>query len=232
MMKTVLPMIAAALLFAGCSGSDDDSAKSGGSGKTDEKSVEAAPQLVEVGFGQSDQYAQGIAIVKIPENAVDRYITVSMNFLDASGEILATEEQVESSTWANQELVLPPFTDLGENSEGKVASVEATVAASDYDAQTPEGLEPLEQVEARTIKEEYGAYKASFEITNQSDEPMKNTRIAAVCRDAANKIVGGGFAFPELIAAGGKAVADIDVTVSSKPASASHTPTTGRSERP
>lgn len=216
MMKTVLPMIAAALLFAGCGGSDDGSAKSGGDGEQGGKQAEAAPELVETGFGQNDEYVQGIAIVKIPKNAVDRFITVSMNFLDASGEILATEEQVESSTWADQELVLPVFTEVG---EGKVASVEATVAASDYDAQIPEGLEPLEQVKARSIKEEYGAYKASFEITNQSEEPMKDTRIGAVCRDAANKIVGGGFAFPELIAAGGKAVADIDVTVSSKPES-------------
>lgn len=218
MMKTILPMIAVALLFAGCGGSDDDSAKSGGSGKTDENSVEAAPELVEAGFGQSDQYAQGIAIVKIPENAVDRYITVSMNFLDAAGEILATEEQVESSTWADQELVLPVWADLGD-SKAKVAKVEATVAASDYDAQTPEGLEPLQRVKARSIKEEYGTYKAAFEITNQSDEPMKEMRVGVVCRDRSNAIIGGGSDYPDLIAAGGKAVSEVDVTVSSKPES-------------
>ena len=204
------------LAVSGCGGaSTDSSAEGSDEGDTDSKST---VKIVSTGFGQSGEYVQGIAIVTTDdEAAVGEYATVSMNFLDADGEILGTEEQVETFAWAGQELVLPVFLDLSENPKADVASVEASVSLSDYGS-SQDPLPPLDTIESKSIgKGEYGDTTAVFEFTNSTKEDLEGLRIGIVCLDGADKIIGGASEYPELVAAGKTIRLDVSVTTTGTP---------------
>lgn len=212
-------MLAVAALLSACgttTATDDEKPTTGGGGGEKKPSL----KVVASGFGQSDQYVQAMVIVTTHSKAsVGEFATASVNFLDAGGEILGTEEQVEDFKWIGQELVLPVWLDLSENSKAKVASIEVSTKISNYgSAEQP--ASPLAPVEAKSItKNEYGAPTAVFEFTNPKDEELSSPRIGIVCYDAAGKIVGGSSEYPELVAAGKTVRIDSDVTVSGTPAS-------------
>jgi hypothetical protein len=205
------------LALSACGGTSIDSSADG----SDEGDTDSKPtvKIVSTGFGQSDMYVQGIAIVTTDdEAAVGEYATVSMNFLDADGEILGTEEQVETFAWAGQELVLPLFLDLSENPKADVDSVEASVSLSDYGS-SQDPLTPLDTIESKSIgKGEYGDTTATFEFTNTTKEDLEDLRIGIVCLDEADKIIGGASEYPELVASGKTIRLDVAVTTSGTPA--------------
>jgi hypothetical protein len=205
------------LAISGCGGASIDSS-AGGSDAGDADSKPTV-KIVSTGFGQSGEYVQGIAIVTTDdEAAVGEYATVSMNFLDADGEILGTEEQVETFAWSGQELVLPVFLDLSGNPKADVASVEASVSLSDYGS-SQDPLPPLDTIESKSIgKGEYGDTTAVFEFTNTTREDLEDLRIGIVCRDQADKIIGGASEYPELVEAGKTIRLDVSVTTTGTPA--------------
>lgn len=175
--------------------------------------------LVASGFGQKGDYVQDIAIVTSQEEeAVGEFVTVSVNFLDSSGAILATEEQVEQLSWAGQQLVLPVWLDLSAQPKAKVASVEASLSLSDHGSS--EGSQPpLATLQSKAIrKEKYGnGYSATFEMTNDTDAALEGTRIGVVCYDANAKIIGGASEYPNLVAPDKTIRLDVSVTTSGKP---------------
>jgi hypothetical protein len=82
-------------------------------------------------------------------------------------------------------------------------------------ARTPSGV-----VRRRRLGFRPGSIKAvrGRVTTNPKAEPLQNPHIAVVCYNAAKKIVGGGFAFPDTIPPSGKAVAEVDLLTAGKSA--------------
>lgn len=191
----------------------------GGSGASSSSQGEApAVEIVDSGFGQEGNYVQGMVVVtNTGEGSVGEFVTASVNYLGAEGEIISTEEQVESFKWVGQELALP-ISFLASQSDVTVASMEPSVSLSDYGGES--GRAPLPVLAATEIAPgQYGGYTASFDFTNETGEDLENLRVGVVCRDEAGEINGGTSTYPNLAPAGGTIRIDTDVTVSEQPAS-------------
>lgn len=228
-MRSLLPTLAVSLgvllATAGC-GSSDDTSESDGDGDGG-GSAKPTVEVVDSGFGQSGEYVQAMVIVTSDSPAsVGEFVTVSVNFLDEAGTIVATEEQVESFTWEGQELVLPVFGDVSSVPKATIASIETSASISEHGS-SAEPKEPLEPVDSTEIGSTYGTPTASFEITNPSDEDWTDLRVAVVCYDGAGKIIGGTSTYPELIAAGMTSKVDADVTTDGDPATCTAYPNYG-----
>lgn len=223
------PAIAIAVivfLLSGCSGQAAQTASPVVvPGSPSAQTTDAGPgtpqlTLVDSGFGQHGVYVQGIAIVTTDsEDAVGEFVTVSMNFLDAKGEIVSTEEQVESISWAGQNLVLPVWLDLSDTPKVKIAKVDVSMSLSNHGSSAT-SLAPMAEIKASTIKkQQYGTgYTAVFQLRNADTEPLEDARVGIVCYSASGKINGGGSDYPSLIAPGKTIRLSVDVTTSGKPA--------------
>ena len=173
--------------------------------------------LVAAGFGQIDEYAQGIAIVEVREaSAIGEFVTVSMNFLDAKGDILATEEQVETADWTGQQIALPLSTEV---SNGQVVSVDTSVSLSSYsDGEPPrESLAPI--VSKEILTDDSGSPVAVFKVVNDTDQDLADLRLGIACFDANGVIIGGTSEYPALLEAGKTIRVDASVIASGVPAS-------------
>lgn len=214
-----------ALLLAGCGVTIGESTN-GAEGATEEIAVTPAGiaattsgvELVDAGFGQRGEYVRGVAIVTTDnDQSVGEFVTVSMNFLDASGAIVGTAEQVESFAWAGQHLVLPIWLDLSATPGVEVDDIDASISLSGY-GRNRDKVDPLEPVDAREIREgQLGDTTAVFEVENPTDSDIDNARIGIVCRDADGVIVGGDSAYPNRIAAGKSVLVESDILTTGKP---------------
>lgn len=195
--------------------------QSAGNGAPFSTSQEESPavEIVDSGFGQNGTFTQGVVIVtSTGERSVGEFVTVSVNFLGTEGEILSTEEQVESFNWVGQELVLP-ISFLTDRSDVTVASMDPSVTLSDYGGGNS-GRAPLPVLEATEITpSQSGEYIASFEFTNETGEDLEGLRVGTVCRDETGEINGGTSTYPSLAPAGRTIRIDANVTVSGQPAS-------------
>lgn len=214
--------LALAATLAGCS-SDSDNGKEDVQGRVEPNaSGPVTPEVLRGGFGQIDQYVQAIVVVKNSDEAsVGEFVTVSVNFKDASGQLVATETQTESFSWKDQELVLPVWLDLSEQPKVDVASIDPAVTISDHGsaADSADPISPVSPVEAASIaKNEYGSPAAKFTLTNPGSEALEDLRVGVVCENATGDIIGGASDYPDLIPAGGEILANVDVTVSEMPA--------------
>lgn len=207
-----LAVLAAALVFLSACGSDSESDSSEESGSS--SPPEQVAEIVEYGFGQRDQYVYAPVIIKGTADKAGQFVTVSANALDESGEIIATETQVEQITSPGQELVAAVFFDLGPGA-ATVADLEVTLTSDDVGDSTDEP--DLGTAEATSITEEYGTTTAAAEFENTTDDTI-DLNATAVCRDAAGAIIGGAFTSHGDVAAGSTALVEVDVTVSSPPA--------------
>lgn len=194
---------------------DPDASASAASGS--EPSEEGGGgELVEYGFGQSGEYVAAMAVVENTSDHGGQTVTVSMNFLDQAGEILATETQVESFAYPGQTIALHVFTDLPKRT--KVAAVEPTLLVEDEGTFEESDVE-LDPVDATTITQEYGTWDATFPIANPTSEPLKDLRVGVVCRDEAGNVIGGTSTYPDLVPPNGSIVVEANgLTVSGKPA--------------
>ncbi|WP_322920367.1 hypothetical protein [Nocardioides renjunii] len=206
------------MLLTACGESDssdsrtDSAAGSATLGEEPSGSSAGSVEVVETGFGQRDEYVQGIAVVTA--GPVGEFVTVSMNFLDASGQVVATEEQVESVARDGDELVLPVWLSL-DDPKVKIASVEATASISDYGS-AEEDYPDLGTFETTEIISD--GYNAKFRLTNPTDEAVESARIGVVCYSAGGDIIGGGSDYPNLWPANGEIVVEASITTSGKPA--------------
>jgi hypothetical protein len=228
-MKTSLlfPLAVLLLVLIACGGSPERSEQApagsdGGSENADSvKEDEGTPEveIVDSGFGQGEYSTQAMVIVSTDsEAAIGEFVTASVNFLDAKGEILATAEQIESFSWVGQELAMPVTpSELAETA--RVASIESSVSLSDYGT-VVESKAPLPVLDSTEVRKgEYGGFSASFALTNETDEDLKSPRVGIVCFDAAKTIVGGTSTYPEFVPAGKTIRIDAEPTVSKKPTS-------------
>lgn len=178
---------------------------------------QASVDLVASGFGQSDAYVQGIAIVTTRSKAsVGRFVTVSANFLDKSGAIIGTEEQVESFSWVGQQLVLPIWLDLSDKRSAKVAKIDPRVSISDYgdDASAKPALPILKSTQVKKVR--FQGTTASFAFKNDSDTDLKHLRVGVVCYKG-GRIIGGKSTYPDLAPAHQTIRIDTDVVTTGKP---------------
>ena len=212
---------ATALLLAACSSDSSDNgttATDGGdkisAGQSTESTEDSEPdgveseegsgedaEIVDFAFTQSDEYVKGIALVRAnSEDAVGKFVSLSYNVLDADGQILATEEQIETFSWEGQELGFPIFVSLDATPGAKAASLDLVVDVGD-DSYGEEYTTPLPVLEAQSVvKDQYGnGYTASFGFTNEGDEKLEAMRAAAVCFDNAGKIIGGETTYPDAL---------------------------------
>ncbi len=216
--------VAVALVLTGCSSSDADPVSvsdagdkiasgdtpSGVDGDSTDASEDAAAsaenvEIVDYSFTQSNGYVRGIALLRAnTDAAVGQFVTLSYNLLDADGQILVTEEQVESFSWKGQEVGFPIFASLDGVKGAKVATLDP-IATFDADSLfTDDAQEPLPILEATSITGDGPWFTASFGFTNESDEMLESMRVAAVCFDKAGKIIGGETTYPD--AAPGRSV--------------------------
>lgn len=173
--------------------------------------------LLETGFGQRDEYASVIAMVKNNSTEVGQTVTVQFNLKDAGGTILASESQVETFSAPNQ--VRPVLTQITVPAGKKAATVEATLLVENQNTFSAEAFPEIPAGKVTVTKAEYGTgWSARTEITNPKTEPLQSPRVDVVCRDKAKKIIGGAFTFPDLVPPSGKIVVDLDLLTAKKPA--------------
>lgn len=191
----------AVLVISGCGSGNSTKSGEKASAEGDAPTV----RLVESGFGQDGNYAQGIAVVTADNPAsVGEGVTASANFMDAEGRIIATEEQIESFSWPNQQLVLPIWLDLSNSPPNtKVASVDVSVSISNYGTGKVKDRKPLPVMESDEIRpNQYGGFIAAFTFTNDTEQDLTDLRVGVVCYDAAGAIIGGSAVYPNLAPVG------------------------------
>jgi hypothetical protein len=208
-------------LLAGCGEPDKveqataDAAKAASPTVADTE--EKTGSLLETGFGQNEAYVYLVAIVQNTSNKVGQTVTVNFNVLDAAGEILTSKQQVETFSRPGQKM---PVATQAEVPRGKkVAKVEATLQVKDEGTFSSEPFPQIKTSAVKIVKSEFGGYDARVEVTNPTGQPLESPRVDVVCRNAAKKIVGGGFDFPEMVPPSGKVVADMQLLVSGRPTS-------------
>ncbi len=212
MRPSLLAAVAAAVLLLNACGNDDVRSGKVGSDSGDkiasgeeksERQDEAGPaaEIVDFAFIQDGEYGKGIVLVRANDaEAIGKFVTVSYNVLDARGQILASEEQIETFSWVGQEIGFPIFAPLDATPGAKAASVDpvVTVGGETYGE---EYSDPLPVLEAQSVaKDQYGnGYTVSFGFTNETDEKLEGLRVAAVCFDAAGKVIGGDVTYPDAL---------------------------------
>jgi hypothetical protein len=220
-----LALVVVALAFLSACGSTEKSSQPAGSDGGDKNASSSSKgddkkptvTIVDFGFGQNKYSVEAPVIVTTDsEAALGESVTVSVNFLDANGQILGTETQVESFNWPGQQLVLP-VSGSSLPDRAKVAKIEPSVSLSDY-GMSEDAKDPLPVLNSTEIKKgEFGDWTASFAFTNDTEEDLKNLRVGVVCYDAANKVIGGTSTYPELAPTGKTIRIEADPTVSAKP---------------
>lgn len=207
---------AAVLALAGCGGGGDEAATGSPSPSA---SVSDAPSelgtLKASGFGQADEYVWATAVVHNNSDYVGQTVTVSFNVLDAAGEILGTESQVESFVRPGADHVIG--TQVALEPGQKAATVEATL---DVEASGTFSDQPFPDMPVSGLKVVAGSDgypMVTFVVSNPLSVPVKDARIQVACTDASDAIIGGGSDYPELIPAGGKIKVDANVIASGKP---------------
>ncbi|ALZ99865.1 hypothetical protein [Corynebacterium glutamicum] len=204
------------------SGSETNGVLSDGAGSMASQSDESnsGVEIVDSGFGQNQDSAVAIVIAKSTGgNLVGEFVTATVNFIDEGGAILATEDRVEQLTWSDQELVLPVMYFKTNPNSPEVSRIEAFVSVSDYGMREAEQT-ALPVLESTEITDGYfNDYSASFGLKNDSSEEMKDLRVGAVCYNDQEEIIGGGYAFPSFLPAGGTIRIEATVTASEMPTS-------------
>jgi hypothetical protein len=216
----------AALLVVGCSSPQTVTESTGEGDQVTESSApsdkatkapakEPAAKLVKTGIGGNKEYAWVAAIVtNASADNVGMFVTVNFNLLDKDGELVATQDQVEQFTSAEQTLAIGTQVEM--EGKAKIAKVEATLG---LDNKTPMDDVPNLPVGKVKVKDtEYEGQQAVFEVKNPGDAAQKDARVGVVCLNKAGKIIGGGSAYPELIPAKGRVLVEAGVLTTGKPA--------------
>ncbi len=216
MRLVLIACTAAVLALTGCGGGGDQASSRSPSPSA---TVGSAPKelgtLKASGFGQADEYVWATAVVHNNSDYVGQTVTVSFNVLDAAGEILSTESQVEWFVRPGADHVIG--TQVALEPGQKAAKVEASL---DVEAAGTFSDQPFPDMPVSDLKmtADTGGYPAvTFVVSNPLTVPLKDARIQLACTDASGAIIGGGSDYPALIPAGGKIKVDAHVIASSNP---------------
>ena len=207
---SVLATALLALALVGCStsgGTDqqntepqaDTASAEGGDEPAGDESEASGPRatLVDTGFGQRDEYAWVTSLVQNQSaDNVSHFVTVQFNLYDKSGELIASTDQVESFSSADQTMAIGTQVDVPDKK--KVAKVEATLAVGDETGGDGEDAPEIKTGKVKVVKDEYGTTVGRFEVYNSTKEALKSVRVGVICYDAKDRVNGGGSAYPDL----------------------------------
>lgn len=216
MIRTALIASAAVLALAACGSGDNEPSGSSSNASATSAAKASAPKdlgtLVKSGFGQQDEYVWVTSVVRNNSTYVGQTVTVNFNVLDAAGNLLKSESQIESFSQPESDHIVGTQVSLAPGE--KAAKVEATLAveAEGTFSDKPFPKLPVSKVVIR--KSEYGGQEASFELSNPTAGALKDLRLAIACTDKAGTLVGGGSEFPDLVPARGKIKIDANVITS------------------
>jgi hypothetical protein len=227
--RSAFACLAFVLLLSGCagqpSGSDQQTSEppepvsnggSAGGNKTDRKGKGA--RLLQSGFGQSGRYAWVTSLVENQaEGNVGQFVTVGFNLLDSHGEILASADQVEKFSRADEKLAVGTQVDIPDR--GKVAKVKATMEVSEHPNVDAEPFPEITTGKVKVVSSEYSEYGdrvGRVRVNNPTDESLKSPRVSLICLNAKNRVIGGGSAYPELVPPAGKVLAEVTLIASGK----------------
>lgn len=213
--SSVIAALAVSLALGGCGAPAGGGDFDPGGGKTSEE----MGRIVESGFGQTQdnpEYIQGVALVENLTKDAGHTVTVNMNFLDAKGETVASQSQVDSFSYPGQTIAVTVFADIS-GAKTKIASIEPTLLVEDLDV-FEEAEVDYGEAKARVVSNGYGGWVAKVPVQNPTSEPLSGPDLGVVCRNRAGQIVGGANTFPELVPAKGQILASVDLIVPDKPA--------------
>jgi hypothetical protein len=215
------------LFLFGCaegpSGSDQQTseprepASIGGSagGNEDDSNPGNSARLLKTGFGQSGEYAWVTSLVENQsEGNIGQFVTVQFSLLDSNGEILASTDQVESFSRADQKLAVGTQVEIPDR--GKVAKVEATMEVSDHADVDAEPFPEITTGNVKVVKSEYGGTVGRVQVSNPTDKSLKSPRVGVICLDAKDRVIGGGSGYPELVPPSGKMLLEVTLIASGK----------------
>lgn len=179
-------------------------------------SARDAGSLVASGFGQKDQYAWVTALVHNNSDKVGQTVTVQFNAKDPAGTLVKSTSQVESFSRLGQDLAVGTQVTVPNGS--KIATVEATLLVGSSDL-TSKPFPDLGTTPVKLVADQYGGLTADFELSNPTNMPLKDPRLGIICYDAANKIIGGGSSYPDLVPSSGKVAVEGSIITTGKPVS-------------
>ena len=175
--------------------------------------------LKEAGFGQEDQYVWATAVVHNNSTYVGQTVTVNFNVLDAEGNLLASGSQVESFSRPEADYIIG--TQISLDKGAKASSVEASLDVEAAGAFSDQPFPDVPTTNYKIGKNDLGANRVTFELSNPLPQALKSPRIGIACRDSNGKIIGGGTHYPDLAPPLGRIKVDATILVSSTPATCS-----------
>lgn len=228
--RSVLATALLVIALFGCSSSGDrdqqtseprdettSASSEGGNEPADDESETAGPgaKLVDTGFGQRDEYAWVTSLVQNQSaDNVGHFVTVQFNLYDKSGELIASEEQVEDFSRADQKMAIGTQVEVPDKK--KVAKVEATLAVGDETGGSTDDAPEIKTGKVKVVKDEYGSTVGRFEVYNSTKKALKDVRVGVICYDTKDRVNGGGSTYPDLVPPSGKVLAETDLIVSGK----------------
>lgn len=184
---------------------------------TTEVTGKAKASLVDAGFGQDGEYVWVTSIVRNEQDFVGSYVTVSFNLFDAAGTLVKTITQVEAFSVLGQDHIIG--TQDSVDPGVVVARVDAALNVQDMVATDP--FPELPTTDVVVTANPYGGRTGKFQLTNTLSAPLTAPQVEVACRDGQNKLIGGGYAFPDLIPANGTVLVEVSLITSGDPASCS-----------
>jgi hypothetical protein len=215
----VSAVVAVALLASGCGAKDVVEQKTAGASPTSATPTSDPAKdgsLVSSGFGQADEYVWVTSLVHNNSKTVGQTVTVLFNAKDKAGTLIKSASQVESFSRVGQDLAVGTQMDVPKGT--KIATVEATLLIEDSGTFSSTPAVEMKTTPVKVVAGDFGV-TANFEVANPTSAPVKDTRLGVICYDAANKIVGGGVDFPDLIPPSGKVAVEATILTTGKPAS-------------
>ena len=140
------------------------------------------------------------------------FVVVSFNLYGADGKLIKTSSKSKQTLKPGQKLAIGSHAELAQGQ--KVASVKATVKSENQIPPTSAvevGVGPVKV--SRDVD-----FKGQIEVSNPSASALSGTRFEVVCRDSSGNVIGGGDAYPDLVPAKDKTMAEAFLTASGVPA--------------
>jgi hypothetical protein len=153
-------------------------------------------------------------VENLAEGNVGQFVTVQFNLLDSDGEILASTDQVEDFSRADQKLAVGTQVDIPDG--GKVDKVEATMEVSDHPNVDTEPFPEITTGKVKVAKSEYGDLVGRVQVNNPTDKSLQAPRLGVICLDSKDRVIGGGSAYPELVPPAGKVLQEVTLITSGK----------------
>jgi hypothetical protein len=223
-LRTTSLVACSVLSLTACRGDADKVEQASSSGASSASTPDAmgtnaaksAGSLLEKGFGQEGTGVRAIAIVQNTSDTAGQKVTVQFHIKDASGNVLASESEVEHFAHVGEKM--PVGVTVGLPERKKAASVDATLLVEDNGTVPSEPFPEVKVDSVELVKLSYER-RAIIWVTNPKPEPLKSPRVEVVCYNKAREIIGGNSTYPIYLPPSGDTIVEVNLITSGKPAS-------------